>query len=111
MSGTIRDSSGQQTEQLLAEIRLVKEELNEHRREASEARETASQELGMLFDEMTGHMRAAQSEIIDSLYQQMMAAEMMRQKQTDRIEELARELAAAREEIRELREMQQAKET
>lgn len=119
MSGKIRgflnrlfspptDTSRQEREQLLAEIRQLKEELNEHRWEESEARANASAELELLFDEMTGHMRAAQSEIIDSVYQQMLAAEMMRQKQTDRLEELACELAAAREELRELREMQQA---
>ena len=94
-----------ENQQLLEEVCSLKEKLNEHHCMMNEARQTASAEQGTMFDEMTEHVRASQLEIIDSLYQQMMAAEMMRQKQTDKIEEMAQELAAVRAELGELKEM------
>lgn len=91
-----------ENEKLREEVRLLKEELNEHRWEMTEAKDNASAELEQMFDEMTEHVRASQLEIIDSLYQQMMAAEMMRQKQTDQLNALSEELTAVRSQLCEL---------
>ena len=91
-----------ENEKLREEVRLLKEELNEHRWEMTEAKDNASAELEQMFDEMTEHVRASQLEIIDSLYQQMMAAEMMRQKQTDQLNAFSEELTAVRSQLCEL---------
>ena len=110
MSGTIRKFLNhifpptahvflREQERLQKEIYLLREQLSEHSNMVNEECRRTAEMQELLFDEMTQHVRAAQTEIIEGMEQQFQAAEMMRQEHTDQIAALTRELAEARAEL------------